>query len=593
MSINKTITEFLELNDDIKTISRHLKKRNFTVGKEPAAQFLKDMKEYLSDYEELTDINIKRSFLESVTNAWEITDASNIFNPKNLFRTFNEIVNFSEWRFKEICAFNKNSELIVYSKPESTEYKKYQEELVRNSLILIGEEYRVQKNLEGCQNRLDQLFLFIANNLKETEDYRPNIILAHCHYYSSKIARFQGNLVKSQKELIAACKNLNDEALIISKNEEESSQDKLNEIQLLLGVLEVSHAWLNFSRGRYESAKHTALNALLMLAGSKDSLTQLHAELVIAATKRATAKNVMEMIEVTEELERLRNEFDSYKQLRLRIKTDYEYVLSLVILDGLLDDAHNSSIISRRKDYLSDAAKTLNKYRKKDKISQRWLSLLYTAESRYLRRLELKKDKADRNFENALRAAKDAYSIAERLKNPLCQVESLLSQGEIYFRMGTGGKPEENKNNKYSQEAIKSLQRADSLCSELCKEGGFLELYAAVKLYLARISVHTNQFGLAKHYLNEFHDFKNIEHAWVHRLEKRVIRESEQSDEEIIRIDSPRYSDILDRLKPLLIKKAVASLKAKNEKVTQESISNAIGITRVTLNKWQEDIRNG
>lgn len=576
--------EFVRASEsEISAIGNYLRTRNFKDGQRISSEFLEKARAFLEIYEDIRDYSLRLEFLRGVVYAWEVCDSSNTFNHRSLPKSYGALTRFAGHRLNELSEIRSDA-MLEYARKDSELSYHYLTETARSVLIRIGETYRSQRDAEKCRQELDEIISFASNRFDNLVDRKPNSLLAQCYFYAAKLARSRGDLGSSRENLLRAFEVYREESFALSKMEsgiEISVQ--LNDIQMRTGVLQVSFAWYYFSQGQYDSAIHTALCALLMLAGTKDRITQNHAELALFAARRAGAVDVDDIEMIIARLSHISAKFAKYKHSRLKTKTDYELIQALINLDAMSDDRTGAASLSQVKGLLSS-------HQDKAGVSPKWKSLFKTLESRFQRRSTMQLPVRDRNFKQAVDAAREAEKLAMDLRNPFCRLEALIALGESHFYQHRESRKSDNLRSDSLDSARTAFLEADKICEHLCRDGGFPDLNGVVKLYLARIALASGDDHLSAYYLKRFDSLENRQHGRLKRLEKRVMMERDESNVDEFRLDENGHAANQLRLKELLIRRARRAVDGPG-KITDDLVARELGITRQTLSKWRRQIK--
>jgi tetratricopeptide (TPR) repeat protein len=603
---------FLNKHEDGRLELKKLLRTRSFVGEQNAVtekviNFLNDAGLYLAAFDAALDLSVKTDFLKSLMRAWEIADATGTFN--RTLKAYVPIKEFSAACIKKIAALPRDAKIPAAEKV-------YWQEVARVGLIVVADDYRAQK-LDRCRDELDKLLSFVKKRLQDRK-MRCDGILGQIYYFLSKVNRMDGQLDVSEDNLITTANHYSESARQLANrvNEIESAlrrgkdagleealrdaREKLAEVTLRTGVTEVSRAWLYFSQGNYQGAKHSAHIALLLLCTSSDELTQYHARLVSAAVDRVTSDSATELDETVSKLTEIRDYFRRKGHSRLQARAEYELVLALILLDSTLKTADRQRV--KNKAPLKDAEKCLQHHFAY--VPGRWESSKLTLRSRYRRHAEMKKPPNKRNFSAAIKPAEDALAVARRTNNRYCQIEALIAGGEAHYEQGMlmilnqgteqnplarsqgtmppGANERPGQNDSFAA-AKKNLEEALNLCFDT----NFPELTAIVRLWLARIAVRVNRYDEAEYHLHEFRRIKIQEHAWIKRLQTKVFFERQRKDSFELREDKLTKKEAFKDFRNFLIQKAREKAIRETGKVTDEQVRKILGISRVTLSKWR------
>jgi tetratricopeptide (TPR) repeat protein len=601
-------------DDDVAEIKQSLRTRTFisvdghVVSK--VIYYLNEASSHLTLFEDTLDLPTKTDFLKSLMRAWEIADATGSFNG-NTLREYRRISDFSVSCMGEIKAFQRNTTI-------PAQEKGYWQEVARAGLIHIADLYRSQK-MNQCLSQLDALLVFVEGFLKD-ERIRCDGILGQIFYFSSKANRFDGRLETAEDDLARAVGHYSARARrLVDKTKEirqalnrqedaslegelQDAREKFGEVNLRLGVVEVTRAWLYFSQGNYRGAKHSAHTAMLLLSPSGDELTKYHARLVTAAVDRVTSNSSRALDETVSELTEIRKYFWDQRHSRLMARTEYELLLALILLDSTLENAYPAGIKNREP--LKVVARLIRQ--RSPHVTDRWESLKLTLRSRFLRHSEMKREAHRRDFKDAIATAEKALEKATNTTNHDCQIEAMIACGEAYFEQGfvhsvgsQAGKTD-NTSVKYPKtlaandslkriESFASAKRILSVALDLCLNTNFPDLMAIVRLLLARIAVQADLYDEADYHLHEFRRIKISEHAWIRRLHDKVFSEYHRDDYLVLHEGQLTKDEAFRALQRFLIIKAQEKALRETGKVTEDAVAGNINITRVTLTKWREE----
>jgi|GEM_PF-3544831 len=637
---NSVLSRFIAANGSmIADIKRKLRSRDYeNISAKSVKSFLEAAARVLDDYNVTTDLFVKTAFLKALVRAWEIADATNRFNTTSLGENYKDIRRFSRKRYDEILTWP----LCDLGRTEKDYYK----EVARSSLIGIAEECRTSDS-RFCRERLTELVRFVSTRLRESVEYPCDGTLAQFYYYLAKVERMEGDLFKAEKSIGRASHLYLNKARTLSErneekeaegrpDEENETEEKILEVKLRAGVVEVARAWLYFSQRRYDSAKHTAGMALIILSQSSDWLSQANARLVVAAVDRVTADTIGDLNMVIKNLEDLRTLFEQRHHFRLQARTEHELVLTLILLDGMFEESANVREKVKSQDPLARAEQILEQGPLAQRKTGRWAALFFAQKSRVLRRRVARNLPVERDFTEALNVANQGLETAIRSEARDARIETLIARGEVLFQQGVGshlakqeaedkgqsarGPTMARREANQSRDTSLSLfigtdqmpTRIDLTNSKQCfdraredftqalkwlfrqsSQGGYAELSAICHLYLARIAIRSSQFGLdefsdAEYQLYEFQRLGQFEHAWLRRLEAKVRAELERRDEWALIINSTTYEDADIELKQFMIKR----IERTNPGIHQKEIAKILGVDRQTLRNWKELIRD-
>ena len=609
-----SLRAFLEAHDDERLeIKQSLRTRTFVreddriVGK--VIRYLNEASSCLPLFTQTRDLAIKTNFVKSLMHAWEIAEATGTFNGRTL-REYRHISDFSTLCLDQLAMFQRDTKI-----PASE--KGYWQEVARAGLVNIADLYRSQK-LNQCLRELGVVRTFIEGVLKD-ERMRCDGLLGQLFYFSSKANRLDGRLDIAEDDLVRAVSHYSERARRLADKAKQIGQasnsheampdalqdarEKLVEVNLRIGVIEVTRAWLYFRQGNYRAAKHSAHTSLLLLSPSGDELTKWHARLVSAAVDRVTSNSARELDETVSKLTEIRKYFQRQKHSRLVARTEYELLLALILLDSTLENAPPMDIKNREP--LIEAGRLIRQPRAH--VMDRWTSLKITLHSRVLRHAEVKKEESKRDFKLAIAAAERALEIATKTTNRDCQIEAMIACGEAYLEQGivklftlqaaksvpTPAKYPMVLAANDSQKQFESFALAKRILSaalDLCLDTNFPELTAIVRLLLARIAVQMNLYAEADYHLHEVRRIKLPEHAWIKRLHGKVFSEYHRDDYLVLREDQFTKDEALLALKKFLIIKAEEKAIRETGKITDEAVAGNINIARDTLNNWRAEI---
>lgn len=609
------LRNFLEThNDDRSVITRSLRTRTF-VGEDrrvvsKVINYLNESSALLTDFEQASCLDTKTDFVKSVMRAWEIADATGTFNSTRL-NEYRSISDFSTSCLEQITDFRRDTKIPAAEKG-------YWQEVARAGLINIADLYRSQK-LNHCLRQLNALLNFVEGYLKD-ERMQCDGILGQIFYFSSKAHRLDGRLGAAEDDLVRAVSHYSARAeRLVDKikaytlvpdpggntppqAELWDAHEKLGEVRLRLGVIEVSRAWLYFSQGNYKGAKHSAHTALLLLSPSGDELTKYHTRLVAAAVNRVTSSTSRALDETVSELTEIRNYFREQKHSRLAARTEYELLLALILLDSTLESSRPTDIKNSKP--LQEVEKVINQ--RSAHVNDRWESLKLTLRSRFLRHAEMKKGVGRRDFTKAIATAERAIEKAKNTTNRNCQIEAMIACGEAHFEQAVvdashpragrkdnvpGAYPQTLAQND-SQKRIELFAPAKRILSaalDLCLNTNFPELTAIVRLLLARIAVKVNLYDEADYHLHEFRRINPPEHAWIKRLHGKVFSEYHRDDYLVLQEGKLTKDEAFLALKKFLIIKAQEKALRETGKITEDSVAGNINISRDTLTNWREE----
>lgn len=604
-------------DDVVREIKLTLRTRSFVTENNcvvtKVIDFLNEAAPHIPAFEQAHDLIAKTEFLKSLVRAWEIADATGIFDNHNL-KTYQAIKKFSTSRLDKIAELTGNSKISALEKV-------YWQEVARAGLIHIAELYR-SHNLNRCRHDLGKLLDFVEKKLVDREMHCDGI-LGQIFYFSSKVNRYDGKLdiaendlnraaerysIKAQR-LAATAKEIEQKACrsdgSILKGEVRDIRERLVEVILRTGVIEVSRAWLYFRQGNYKAAKHSANTALLLLSPSGDELTQYHARLVSAAVDRVRSRSARELDETVTKLNSIREFFLKKEHSRLRARTEYELLLALILLDSMLGTDDHEDVKNNAP--LKQAEKLIRK--RSDCVTDRWGSLKLTLQSRFLRHVEMKREVGLRNFESAVEYAQMALKKAGNSNNQDCQIEALIALAEAHFEQTivklSGPKSERDdtvsdtypmppsaRDAQKQTEAFSLTKGTLSQALDVCLKTDFPELMAIVRLLLARVAVRVNLYDEADYHLHEFRRIKLQEHAWVQRLNEKVFSEYHRQDYLILQEEQLTKGEAFLALKRFLIDKAQRKAKREKGKVTDSLVADILQISRQTLLEWRREINS-
>jgi len=624
------LLSFLNTHGDRREkIKRALRGRSFGTGEDSVigevTKFLDEAGSRFEPFARASDVAVKTEFLKSLIRAWEIADATGTFNEEAV-STFRTIRAFSETCLEQIVALPRAGRIHASKKG-------YWQEVARAGLIHIAELYRSQR-LDECRRELSRLLAFVENKLIDKQDKSPKEkqdkkwqghgILGQVFYFSSKANRFAGQLDVAEDDLIKAAEHYSARAMRLAaaakdiearlrqeppeggprealKNELRDINEKRAEVTLRTGVVEVSRAWLLFSQANYRAAKHSAHAALLLLSPSSDELTQYHAQLVSAAVDRVRSDSCSALEQTVSRLTVITDYFRKRGHSRLQARAEYELLLALILLDSARDteDYQPTEYVTPMKEaekyLLTRAAST----------TSRWASLKLTLHSRVLRRKELKKRIAERDFSAAIEHAERALREAQKSQNGGCEIEALIASAEAYYEQGMAevAEPQPRKSTDARGAGVTptaghgSARPADSFSAAknilaralgICLKTDFPELMAIVRLLLARIAVRMALYDEANYHLHEFGQIKVQDHAWIQRLHKKVFSEYHREDYLVLQEEQLNKEKAFLKLKKFLIDKAAAKVKKEKGKVTDEAIAEVLDVSRMTVWEWRK-----
>jgi tetratricopeptide (TPR) repeat protein len=580
-----------------------LRTRNFAseANVNKAIEFLSAAGLKLSLFENALEPDLKQDFLKSLICAWEIADATGTFNSKKL-NTWSRINTFSLSCLEDIRK--------VAGSRISRNHR-YWQEVARTGLVHIVELYRSQR-MNRCIDELNGVLNFVETKLKGDE-LQCTGLLGQLYYFLSKANRYNGalgvaemNLLQTMHYYSVRTERLVEEVRQLEKIGSSASSEKLLdarqklvEIRLRTGVVEVSRAWLYFSQCNYKGAKHSAHTALLLLSSSGDELTQYHARLVSAAADRVTSTTAPALDRTVTKLTRIREYFREKRHARLQARTEFELLLALILLDSTLITGENKEI--ENKTPLAYAQKYL-----RQRFSQqpdRWSSLRMSLHSRLLRHEQMKKEVSARDFRGAISQAQEALKIAKNIHNPNAQIEALIALGEALIedsvlptkKTGTAMEEVETLDRNTQPNGQHGLTAVKEILSEalyLCNKANFPELTAIVRLLLARVAVRENIYDEADYHLHQFKRIILPEHAWIQRLHRKVFSEFRHEDHLILQESQFTKVEAFRELKRFLIQRAEKKASEEEGKITEGAVADLIGINRGTLTKWRNQIRN-
>src|ERR1041385_5905311 len=323
---NRKLSRFLEAKrSTILEIKKSLQYRNYeSLGDKSVSNFLRAAVAVTDDYEDATDLFVKTDFLKALVRAWEIAAATNKFNHAAIGSNHRDIRTFSSRRSDDLSSI-----------PDAlTEMQRdYYREVARSSLIDIAEACRGADSKQ-CREKLTRLIGIVSTRIRNADSYPCDGTLAQFYYYLAKVERIEGDLFRSEKSIARATHLYLKKADRLSTeqkgNLEQDSAlaEKILNVTLRAGVVEVARAWLYFSQRRYDAAKNTAQLALIILSQSSDWLSSAAARLLVAAIARVTADDVDKLIKAIKSLRALRTLFEKKEHFRLQARTEHELLLA-------------------------------------------------------------------------------------------------------------------------------------------------------------------------------------------------------------------------------------------------------------------------